>query len=471
MSDTETRLSPLSAGSKPRMALNSAFNLMGVVIPAIVAVVATPLLLGSLGVDRFGIFSIQLAILVLLGTNDFGVSRAIVLLAIQRGGFDQEKQRLETVQAGLHLAIAFGMLILVAGIVILAAANFFHPLDTETLVSTFLVMPSATLSLVTLPLRASMEIKEEFLIINILRTVATSLLFLAPLLALSIHPTLVSAGFGLLVSRIFILFCFAVTVERKLWAGFASSFSVSVKTAMTSHFPDPHLGLLKKAGWLGSAGLISMIMTYSDRFLISMILGAAATGIYAVASELTTKLWLVIGAITVAATPRIASDWQRDEFMQVKKTLVLLSAVICLFTFSAHALLIYDTDRIFSLWLGNKFDTRMAEIAQILSIGISISCFNQVAYLLLIIAKKERECTYLQLFNFPVSLLLCIIFTKYFGIIGAAWAFTLRLMVDAIVVQVLHYRLIDKRAQLAFPFFMFLWMLLIIGTYIWKLYT
>src|SRR5690606_33615505 len=76
---------------------------------------------------------------------------------------------------------------------------------------------------------------------------------------------------------------------------------------------DPRLRrlFLHKAGWLGLTNVLSMLTAYLDRFVLGFFGSAVAVGQYVIAQEVVTKLWIAIGAVTSAATPRLAS--QRDQ--------------------------------------------------------------------------------------------------------------------------------------------------------------
>ncbi len=414
---------------------NAIANAAGVVLPAVVAIAATPLLIHALGTARYGILSLQLAALVLLGVNDFGISRAIVLVAVGRGGFGAADIRQATTEAGLHLSISLALVMALVGVGAILTAFIFVGDQNDLLISSLLTVISAALSLVTLPLRANMEVEERFFILNIWRTIATSLLFVAPLAAILVVPSLTSAAIGLLISRLVVLSGFMFVSRQRPLAQIASSYMTFIEELWRRRLSDIHMTLIRRGAWLGLGGLLSTFIGYSDRFVLASLASATAVGHYVVASELTTKLWLIVGALSIAATPRLAAAWKDDGHSQFNRFFAGFAGAIATIALASHIFLIVLGEKLLQLWLGTAYAPIIYEIVKILSIGISLNCLAQANYILLVIGRRERSGAILQLVSLPITILALSIGAWKAGAVGAAWAFTIRLAIDAFVVR------------------------------------
>ena len=420
---------------------NAAANAAGVVVPALVAIAATPMLIRVLGSAVYGMLSLQLAVLILFGVNDFGISRAIVLVAVGEGGFASPAQRAATVEAGLQLSMTLGTVLLAASFLVIGTARAIVPSSSDIVISSLLTVASASLSLLTLPLRASMEVEERFVLLNVWRTVATALLFLAPLGAALIQPTLTATAIGLLLSRILVLGGYlrvarAVDVRHLL-----DGFPAFLERLRHRQIGPLHRLLLRRGGWLGLAGLISTFIGYSDRFVLGAIGTAADVGHYVVASELVTKLWLIVGALTIAATPRLAAAWERPESNDFGRLFPRYYWAVAGIAVMSHAFLIGVGDAFLKLWLGHAgYAPIIAQVMKILSIGISLNCMSQTNATLVNIARRERSGATVQMIFLPVTIGLLAAGVWLAGPVGAAWALTLRLVIDAFVFRYVVHR-------------------------------
>lgn len=109
---------------------------------------------------------------------------------------------------------------------------------------------------------AWLEGHEKFININIQRSISNSAIAGLPALCCIFQPTLKSAIIGLIFGRLisFIITCF---ICRKIII--SSGINFSRKT---------FIRLIKFGGWLTISNIISPMMVYFDRFVVSNLLGA-----------------------------------------------------------------------------------------------------------------------------------------------------------------------------------------------------
>ncbi|NML47778.1 hypothetical protein HHL11_28780 [Ramlibacter sp. G-1-2-2] len=72
------------------------------------------MLVGKLGMGGFGVFSMQVAAMFFFGLSDFGISRAIALLAFDRGYIGGDGWR-RPYAAGMRYSLMISTAVLVAG--------------------------------------------------------------------------------------------------------------------------------------------------------------------------------------------------------------------------------------------------------------------------------------------------------------------------------------------------------------------
>lgn len=68
------------------LAKNIVWNLAGSLLPIAAALIATPFLIGGLGLERFGVLALIVAVIGYFGLFDFGLGRALTKLLAERLG-------------------------------------------------------------------------------------------------------------------------------------------------------------------------------------------------------------------------------------------------------------------------------------------------------------------------------------------------------------------------------------------------
>ena len=420
-----------------RVARNSLLNILGVILPAVVALIATPIILANLGPKGFGVFSIQLAVLVLIGVNDFGVSRAVTLEAVARGGFQSASELAKVVWAGTHLITTVAISILIIGALILIAAVVALSMTADEWASWGLLLLASALSLVTLPARAALEVQERFAMLNAIRIVGSSLLFAAPTAAALIEPTMTASSIALLLSRIAVSAATVVATRRLLARPSCAEFSGAVLSVLTGRASELHKQLIQRGGWLGSAGIASSLIGYADRFALGIAASATMAANYVVASELVTKMWLVSGAMAAAFMPRLAHHWRDPDRTKFRRIFYLLFGTLLLISFASHVIFTFFGTWFMKAWLGNTFSNDMPQYLAILSIGISINLFCGPNYLILLLTRRERTAANVQFLTLPLTIIASLTAARLFGPTGVAWVFAIRLILDAFIIRIL----------------------------------
>lgn len=413
-----------------------AANALGILIPALAALALTPFLLARLGSEAFGILSIQTAVLFLLGVNDFGVARAVMLEGIARGGAGRAGPRVAAVTRGLHLALALAALVLVAG-GLLTGLALAGRANNDVLASSLLVIAAAAVSLPAMPLRASLEIDRRFVALNLIRGTAAALVFAAPALAILLAgPSLTACALALLASRLAMLAAFAMGARVPLGRALGRPFAAfRARLAQGWRLAPGHRALVRRGGWLGAAGTASMALGYVDRLLVGALAGPVAVASYAVASEMATKGWLVTGAFTAAEAPRMAAAFDAPRRSLPPAGARFLTIAMLAVGAAGLAVALIGGEALLRLWLGADYRPDMLPVLQLLTLGIAISAPGQVNFLLLQVAGHERASAMLQFAWLALTLAATALAVWWLGPVAAAGVYAARLAADALVVR------------------------------------
>jgi O-antigen/teichoic acid export membrane protein len=413
-------------GPPPPVLRNISSNVVGTVLPSLAALLAVPLLLDRLGMEGFGIFSLQVAALFFFGLSDLGISRAIVLLSFDRSYANGWHK---PYQVGLRLALFLGAAVVFAAAPVTAWLLHAHPESKslrDLVVSTVLVFASAGVTLVMQAPRAVLEAQERFVLSNAIRGPAAAAIFLAPLVALQVDNSLTSAAVSLLLTRL-------LAAGAYFWA--------------CGHFTDPLIrerigreerarlqaGFIAKAGWLGATNLLSMLLAYLDRFILGAVGTTTMVGQYVIAQEVVTKAWISSGAVISAAIPRLVASRHSGSADELGRSIGQMRQLMLIAGVAPAVVLILAGPMLLRLWLRHNFDPATVLPLQVMAIGLGVNTLAQVNFSVLQVLGGERKGAYLQVFNVGVLVAGLAVLVPSWGVPGAAATFTLRLLVDAYV--------------------------------------
>ena len=417
------------------------WNLLGSVLPLCAGLFAIPVLITSLGVERFGLLNLGWLLVGYFSLFDLGLGRALTRLVAEHLAVGKHSDIPRLVSTAMRLMSWFGigaamlMAVLSPG---LAASWLKIPaaLEQETLIACFIL--AATLPFVVLAAgwRGVLEAYGRFDLVNWVRIPLGIAIFVAPLLVLPFFDGLVPVVGALAITRIL-----------GWWFCRYQCFLIIPALAGQSQFDCALLRpLLSFGGWMTVSNIVGPLMVYADRFLIGGMISAAAVAYYSTPYEIVTRLWIIPGAVTGVLFPIIAGRFLVDRFRAVAayeramKTVffALLPVVAFLFLFAEEGL---------KWWLGSDFAVNGYFVARILVIGVFVNALGQLAITVLHGAGRADWAAKLHLFELPFYVFVLIFGASRYGIEGVAVVWLLRVAVDTVVMVILVQRLWGDRKR------------------------
>lgn len=435
---------------------HTAFNLIGLGVPLLVAVFSIPPLIYGLGLDRFGLLMLIWAVVSYFGLFDLGLGRALTQQLAVVIANDHPERVGSLVATAIVLMFGLGVL---AGVLMAVGATWGVGLiqavpDRREAIGAVYAMAFAMPAIVlTSGFRGILEARHAFGIVNMIRLPMGVYTFLAPVAVVVYgEPRLDWVAWVLCAGRVVASGVHAYYAWRVL--------------------PQEHGALIPRAemlkplcvsgGWMTVSNIISPFMGYVDRFVIGAIVSASAVAYYATPHELVTKLWILPGALTAVLFPTFAAQIAKSD----KKTWDLFrKAVYWIFaallpvsvglTLFAHDLL--------TLWIDAEFASQSAVLLQIFAVGILINCLAHVPFTLIQSAGVPRLVALIHAAELPFFLAILWWFTSAYGIVGAAIAWLLRMAVDTVLMFVFCSYLLGWPAKELVDAKVF-WLALLAGT-------
>ena len=402
--------------------VNFIVNLLSPSVRIAVALVTVPLYLHHMGDARYGVMSIVWVLLGLFGFLDLGLSRAVTnALAKLRDAPQPERARvlLTTFSLNLGIGLIGGLVLYVFGGLLL---KYFISMPDALSLEVARALPWIAcllpLTLISAAGAGALESRELFLLVNSMQIVAMTFTQVAPVLAaVFVSPSLMvvipTAAVAQALGAIGLL-----AVVYRLEGPF-SLRAVDWREARK---------LLGYGGWMFVTNVIYPAMASADQFIIGSVMGVASVAHYAVPMNLVYRSAAIPIAFGRTLFPRMSSlpgDAAHALGKRALSTMAYGFAAIC-----APAIMLSPT--FFRYWISADFAMVSAPVAQLLFPGMWMGALSLVGFTLLQSQGKADLTAKLNIIEFLPFLAILWGLTSAFGIVGAAAAWSLRCIVDAL---------------------------------------
>jgi O-antigen/teichoic acid export membrane protein len=399
------------------------WNGLGRGLPLLLALVLTPILVSQLGLERWGLFTLALALVGVFGIFDLGVGAALTRALSERIGHGEGADATRLTASAL--ATLAGLSIIGATALFFAMPPLVHhvlnvpqAMRDETIAALRVLACAAPLVVLNAALWGVLAAYQKFRAANLVTMPVSIFYYLGPVLALLAWDSLVAVMLALVACRL------ANTLSY-LWL---------IRPLLPGLWRErprfgPALPLLRIGGWMTFSGTLGQALIYADRFLVGSLLTLAAVAFYATPLDLVLRFWILPVAVANTLVPALASAYrampERTAALLHRGALVILA--VCL---PAALLLLALAGPVLRLWLGAEFEAGSAMVLRILCVGILFSCLAYAPNALLDAIGRPDQTARLTMAEVVVFLPLTALLLLRFGIEGAAIGFTLRCMAD-----------------------------------------
>ena len=415
------------------LARNSIINLIGLVVPVVVAFAAVPRLISTLGTDRFGVLNLIWLVIGYFSLFDMGLSRAITKFVAEKieSGVVAEKEIPQIVTTGISIMMFMGIIgtvvsLLISSRLVYSILKVPPSLQVETLEAFYLLSFSLPIVITTAGLRGILEAYQRFDWVNIIRVPMGIFNYVGPLVAVLISNSLVTVVSVLFIGR-------ALAWGVHLW------YCLKLVPGMRFHYKvqkNIASGLIRFGSWLTVSGIIAPLMSSLDRFMLGAVVSVQAVAYYAAPYEMVTKMWLIPTALTGVLFPAFASSFDHvPEYCGVlfnrgvKYTFLALFPIVLIIVTLANEGM--------TLWLGKEFSSHSYQVLQLLAVGILINSLAHIPHALICGSGRPDLVSKLHIVELPLYLMAAWYLTRLHGINGMAMAWTLRVIVDSLVMFIM----------------------------------
>ncbi len=411
-----------------KLVRHTAFNLLGLGLPLLVAILAIPALLQGLGAERFGLLTLIWALAGYLSLFDLGLGRALTHGMSRALGARDVGQDLVDLKAwtGTAASLLLGLgAVATASMVLLspwAVAQIAGVTEPNQVVQACWWMAAALPAvLLTAGLRGALEALQAFGAINLIRVPLGLWTFLGPWMALHfVGPDLAAMAQVLVLGR---------------WSGCVVHAWVLHRLKPEASFvprwrPAQARALLSSGGWMTVSNVVSPFMGYVDRFLIGAWVSASAVSPYAIAQEVVGKLWILPGALTAVLFPAFSSAGQDRDAVRRRRMFGDALRLLLVGALPLAGLMAAFAGEVLQGWLGSQAAEQTAVLLQILAVGGFVNCLAHIPFNLLQGVGQARATALLHVIELPLFIFALALLIPTWGALGAAWAWLGRMLFD-----------------------------------------
>ena len=399
-------------------------SMAGVGVPALVLVIAMPLIADIYGVQRFGFIMLTWSTLGIASLLDLGVARALTHY-VSKTSLSSVDAIWPAMSLGFFWAVTLGFL-----------ASYFLPiyfssadklpadLVSDLLGSVFWISLTVPLVVMFNLCRGVLEGLEAFGSLAFIK-ISTSVILLALMLSpLSLTPSASYAAFCFFCGRAFGLAFVLILMSVKIPFRYNKS-NVS--------------RLLSFGGWSSLSSGSSAVLVYIDRFVAGYFLSPIVYSTYSVMSDLCQRFLLIPGAVSSVLFQSASAFSAGDPTRLVKSAIYYVTipmAVICItvFFWGSHILL---------LWLGSEFPfSEFDDILTLLLLGTFINAITHVPFSMLQGSGFVSLTGKLHLLELILFAPIFVLSGKYFGIHGIVLCWLARIVFDCLVMFILLPRVL-----------------------------
>lgn len=399
---------------------NTGWNLLGVLIPTLFAIPGMAVLARQLDVERFGLFMLAFSIVGFASIFDAGISRAVIrAVAMNARNLEKEREILGTATyAVLALSVFASIVMFLATPNVVSWLNVSEEIKNEVIYSfkwLTLILPLTIMGIVWF---SFLEGRQDFHILNIYKILTGILVAILPPMFLYFDSSLFGAVIGLLAARAF-SFIIAIWVCVQSLGNIFRFFQ-----------KDMLLYLLGFGGWITISNILSPIMSYVDRFLLSHIFGANQVAFYASPSDAVHRMGVIPGSLARVIFPLFSSDQENSRSvasLAYKATAISTLAIIIPVAVFSEELL--------NLWLGVPYGEKSSTILRILVFGFAFNAMAQIPFSRIQAHGHSKITAIIHMIEVLPYIALLWLLAKEFGLIGAAIAWSSRVIIDFLVLE------------------------------------
>ncbi|HET9492003.1 MAG TPA: flippase [Methylomirabilota bacterium] len=423
---------------------NTGLNVLSQATPFVAALLAIPLLVPALGVERFGVLSLVWVLLANVAIFDVGLGRATTRTVAEAlgGGNQEDIPRLVWTAAAVQLLVGATSGLLGAGlapVVVGRVLSVSPDLAGDAQVAFVLVALTIPVIAVSTSFAGALEAAQRFDLVMAVRLPTGVLTFLMPLIG-------VLLGFGL--PGIVGLLLLARAGALLAWLVLSMRIFPDLK-----RLQRPRRALMARlwsfGGWIAMCQIAAPCLRYVDRYVIGALLSMSALAYYAAPFDLIERVWMLPTSLVLTLFPAFTALSGRPDLARARQLFVRSVSYLVLAMSPIALVLTVYAGPLLGLWLGEDFARHGTLPLQLFALTSMFAAIAPVSGSVIEGYGRPRVIATLYLCALPLNAALTWALVNAIGLPGAALSFGIRALAETAVLSVVASRIVHLRFTLA----------------------
>lgn len=403
-----------------RALTNSAWSIFSYIWPILFSILITPIVVTSLGIKEYGIYTFFNTVIALLGLLDLGISTAISkYLSEYHAQNDNEKTKK---LLGTALTIFFGIALI--GFIIFIFGSlmpiFFNSFTQYSKYSigiifagmTFFVTVISSIYTITFTSLQRFDIGSK-IGISLLTAQQLSILILV------VFNYSVNEIFIIQFIISFISFFIQRNLARKILPEIPKILSWDVNEAKKCY----KFGIVTFLNNIATTSL-----TYLDRLIMPFFLGPSSLTYYSLPGNITTRIPGISNSLSGILFPMTSSLYGLGETEKIKNLYIRSFRLITVIAAAITVTTIAYSYQIMQYWISIDFAEKASKVLIILAVTNFMLALSGPLSSFLLGLGKLKFLTTISIFMAIANTILLVVLLPISGITGAAWAYLLSLL-------------------------------------------
>ena len=409
----------------------------------LVGLLVVPVILNGIGVEKLGILTLIWAMIGYFSIFDFGLGRALTQKTSSLIVQGQHNRYVSVAKSGMALVVLTGIVgsaVLVVSVFTFGVRWLKVSPDVEQEVTNSILIAAIAIPITTATsgLKGILEGMSEFRVINLYKLGLGLANFITPVISITLYGNdLPAIVLFLVLSRVIIMFAYLGSVQVRL-----AYIHNGGDSANRADIRD----LIVFGSWMTLSNLIGPLMSMADRFLVSAIVGASLVAYYTIPCDFLVRLLIIPAALTATLFPvfvqqLLTNHTEAKALYSYSLKIILISMLIILVPTSTFAYFGL------SVWLDKDFADMSCNVVLILSIGVLFNGMAQLPFATIQANGDAKTTSLVHLFELILYAPVLYFLVLYYGINGAACAWTLRAVFDFAALQYIAMNILSKKNE------------------------
>ena len=193
--------------------------------------------------------------------------------------------------------------------------------------------------------------------------------------------------------------------------------------------------------------LLSGLLTDVEKLAIALARSVEDFTYYAVPFNAVIKFTVVSGAVVRVLMPRVAALGARGEAEEALQLTQRADRILVVGMVAVVTPFVVLAPELLQLWVGDVFALRSTLATRILLVGVAVNAAAIPAHAVVLARGRPAHLTFLYAAEVALHLVSVYLLVTGFGLVGAAVAWTVRVVLDALAQRVLAERTMGIRLQ------------------------